>query len=192
MRTKDEIQNAVGNILKQLRTDSNLTQAEMAAKFFLEAKTYARYERGETSPTLPAFIEMLDGADAPVLPVIKKYLYPEQYSGSSQDLRQRLSDHILRYASDREIEQMLYIMDGHHGSPREAQIQLFTAFDHLPMADRLIAAKTIYQLWELEAARGSIINEDSAMPDMELLHAALVSATRAVIEGRTNYSTGIK
>lgn len=49
-------------------------------------------------------------------------------------------------------------------------------------------AKMIVNAWEIETARGGIINRDDAMPDVELLRNAIIEAHKAVIAGRTSYN----
>lgn len=193
MRSKEDIQSAIAQILRELRRSAALTQAEIAETLGIDEKTYARYERGESSPPLVSFVQMLDAFGTPALPVIKKYLYPDRFGEDSvQVLRRHLAEYMMQYASDKEIKRIDYLVEGQHGSPLEAQIQLFCAFDHLPMDARLIAAKVVFQLWELETARGGIINSADPMPDIELLRSSLIRATEAVIAGRNSYSSIIK
>lgn len=194
MRTKDEIQSAIAQILKELRETMGASKAKMAANLGVDERTYTRYESGESCPTLAVFISMLDNIEMPVMPVISRYLYPELYAENSgvDELRRWLADYMLYGASDREVQQIYYILEGKHGSPREAQVQLFAAFDHLPIDARLTVAKLLFNIYEIEDARGELINTSEATPDIELLHNALIKATLAVIEGRSSYSAGLK
>lgn len=194
MRTKTEIQDIVSAILTDMRKTAHLSKNQMAARLGIDKRTYSRYESGESSPTLAGFIAMMDMIDAPALPIIKKYLYPESYSDTASvgDLRQLLSDYMLHSASDRDIVQIFYLLDGAHGSTHEAQLQLFTAIDHMSMDVRLIIAKLALNMWELELMQGRIINPGEAMPDMELLRSALIKATQAVVAGRRHYSSSIE
>lgn len=189
MRTKTELQDISAHILHDLRKVAKLSRNDMADRLGIDRRTYGRYESGESAPTLAGFVAMLDMLDAPALPIIKRYLYPESLNGSPSvaDHRRQLADFVLHAATDREIEQLYYILEGPHGSPLESQLQLFCALDHMQLDVRLAAAKLVFNYYDIESARGELINIGTAMPDMEFLHDSLVKATEAVKAGRQNY-----
>lgn len=191
MRPKKEYNDLCAEILQDLRRTAGLSKAKMALEMQVDERTYSRYEDGSSAPTLPAFLNLLDQIDAPVMNTIVRHLYPETFESSAgaAQLRKVLSDYILTGASDRSIQEMAYLIYGPHGSPLEAQLQLFTAIDHLPMDSRLLIAKMALNMWEIENARGGLINPENVQPDMELLRAAIIKAHMAVVEGRSNYTT---
>lgn len=197
MKDKKDYAHIDAEILHELRNLAHLSKAKMADKLFLDERTYGRYESGESSPSLPEALVMLDRMDVPALPTILKYLQPETYGDLSPkapegNVRQALADYVLHNASDRDVRQLAYILLGPHGSSVDAQLQLFCAIDHLPMDARLMIAKLTLNAWEIEASRGDTINPDYAQPDIELLREAIIRAHNAVIEGRSHYGTPIK
>lgn len=194
MRTSEETQNICADILRDMRQRLGISKAKMADRVDLDARTYARYEAGESAPTLPEFIRMLERVDAPALPVILTHIYPETFGelgpGSDTDAaRKALADFVMRDASDREIRQLAYFIFGPHGSTMEGQLQLITALNHLPMDARLASAKLILNFWEIETDRGKIINPEYIMPDTEILRQAIIRAHEAVVAGRQNYNS---
>lgn len=196
MRSKEDVQKVVAEILTDLRQQAGVSRAKMADRMNLDARTYTRYEAGESTPTLADFIAMLDSCGVPVLPTLLQHIYPESFGKLSKEprtdeLRRLLADFILKEAPDRDIWQLSYIFFGQHGSPMAAQLQLFCALDHLPMQDRLAIAKLALNFWEIDSARGNVINADQAMPDAELLRQAIIKAHLAVIEGKSGYVSAI-
>jgi len=193
MKTRAEARHICADILLDLRTKAKLSKAKMADLLNITERTYTRYENGESSPPLEDFLEMLHAIDAPALPTVLRHLYPDNYDGgvpkeSSTIARNALANYILHDASDRDIRQLLYIYQADHGSSFESQLQLFCAIDHLPMDVKLLFAKFALNAWEIESDRGGLINTDDAMPDMELLRAAVIRAQKAVTEGRSHYT----
>lgn len=194
MRTSEETQNICADILRDMRQRLGISKAKMADRVDIDARTYTRYEAGESAPTLPEFLMMLERVDAPALPVILKHIYPETFGDLSprsdtDAARKALADFIVRDASDREIRQLAYFIFGPHGSTMEGQMQLITALNHLPMDARLASAKLILNFWEIETDRGKIINPEYIMPDTEILRQAIIRAHEAVVAGRQNYNS---
>lgn len=194
MRSKHEYYFICAEIFKDLRAQAGLSKAKMAQRMQVDERTYSRYEDGESMPTLPAFLNLLDQIDAPVVNTVMRHLYPESFEAgaATTQVRRALVEYIQNTASDRAVREMAYLIHGPHGSPLEAQLQLFTAIDHLPMDSRLLIAKMALNMWEIENARDGLINPEDAQPDMELLRAAIIKAHMAVIDGRQNYSTATK
>lgn len=53
----------IGNFIKELRKDQNLTQEELAEKFGVARRTVSRWETGSNLPDLDILIEMADFFD---------------------------------------------------------------------------------------------------------------------------------
>lgn len=194
MKTRSETQDICAEILHDLRQQMGISKAKMADRVDVDARTYTRYEAGESAPTLPEFIRMLELVDAPALPVILKHLYPETFerlgpTASTEEARQAMADFILRDAPDRVVRQLAYFLFGPHGSTLEGQLQLITTLDHLPMDARLASAKLVLNFWEIEMDRGKIINPEYVMPDTETFRQCIIRAHEAVVAGRQNYNS---
>lgn len=48
----------IGNKIKELRTNQNLTQEDLAQKLFISRQTISRWENGQTTPTTDNLIEL--------------------------------------------------------------------------------------------------------------------------------------
>ena len=53
-------QEKIGNFLKQLRKEKNLTQEQLAEQFNVSRRTVSRWETGNNMPDLGLLIEMSD------------------------------------------------------------------------------------------------------------------------------------
>lgn len=177
-------------ILQDLRQQLGLSKAKMADRCHVDVRTYYRYETGDSSPTMEELVRICEDCGASALQVVLRQLYQGGHDGpgAAQD-REKLASYVLAGASDLEAQQLSYVLTGAHGSDLDAQIQMFCALDHLPIDVRLMIAKMILNAWEIEAARGGLINQDQAMPDVELLRRAIICAHHAVVAGRKAYTT---
>ena len=90
MKTRSETQDICAEILHDLRQQMGISKAKMADRVDVDARTYTRYEAGESAPTLPEFIRMLELVDAPALPVRVRPAVPEGSSEGAEvpELRQ--------------------------------------------------------------------------------------------------------
>ena len=57
-RDKNNLKHFVGQRLRDLREDRELTQAELAEAVFMATESYGRLERGLSFPSVPTLIEL--------------------------------------------------------------------------------------------------------------------------------------
>ena len=53
-------QEKIGSFLKQLRKEKNISQEQLAEKFFVSVRTVSRWENGNTMPDISILIELAD------------------------------------------------------------------------------------------------------------------------------------
>lgn len=172
--------NVCANVLKELRAEYGLSKSKMANRLNLDDRTYSRYESGESAPSISEFLQFFEILGKPAMPIILRNLYPDRYS-EDVDSRTRLIQYFSEIATPKDIDLMEYIIFSDHGSIAEAQIQLFSAIDHLPMRSRLLIAKLALNLWEIE--ENNLVNTDQAMPDMEYLKKVIISVQQNLAGG---------
>jgi len=63
----DEYVGAIGNCIKVLRKESNITQLDLATKSELDERQIQRLEAGKTSPTLKTLLKVTGGLDIELL-----------------------------------------------------------------------------------------------------------------------------
>lgn len=174
-------------MLRALREQEGLSKSKMADKMGVDERTYSRFERGEASPSLALSLQLLQRLNKPALPIITRYLYPDDYgtvadADNPENVRKKLATYILRDVTERTARQLAYFLFEEHGSITESQMQLICALDHLPMDVRLLVAKIVLNFWEIESSRGGILNTESVMPDMALLKQTIIDVQTSIIE----------
>ena len=53
----------IGEFLKELRKEKNMTQEQLADKFFVSRRTVSRWETGSNMPDLDVLVELADFYD---------------------------------------------------------------------------------------------------------------------------------
>lgn len=197
MRTLDELQKGCSDMLKALRIKHNLSKTKMAAIAGVDAHTWDRYESGKSAPSIPEFICIFDTLGDDVLANVLDFLYPETYVDITKEtdadtVKSAMIHYCMHVATDHMIREMLFLIDGEHGSNIHPQLELFTMIDHLPMHYRYAVAEMVSALYNLADSRGELILEDHVMPDMEVFEHGLEMGKHAAFEHRNSYSTAIK
>lgn len=166
-------------ILKEIRENNSLSKSDMASFLRVDGRTYQRYESGESAPSISDFLEMASCLGSSVMPIILKNLYPERFENYSEksgveECREMLINYIEQIATPRDVMQLAFLLFAHHGSSVASQLQIFTALDHLPIDQRLLVAKIIINIWEIESARNTISMRDYPLPDIEMLKQTII------------------
>ena len=63
-------QKKTGEFLKQLRKEKNMTQEQLAEKFYVSGRTVSRWETGSNMPDLGILVELADFYDVDVREII--------------------------------------------------------------------------------------------------------------------------
>ena len=79
MRSKEEIQAAVAEALRDLRRSTGLSKAKMADSLYIDRATWRRYESGETSPSIADFIFFYALHKKNALQSVLEFVYPSTY-----------------------------------------------------------------------------------------------------------------
>ena len=88
-----------------------------------------------------------------------------------------------------EKRQLLYLMDGNHGSSWYSLLQMFTAHCHTSMKSRVAAARVIAENYEMEAKSGDLVCPENVQPDMDVLNFAILEGKQAAQEHKMGYTT---
>ena len=75
----------IGKFLKQLRTEKNLTQAELGDKFYTTSRTVSRWETGTNLPDLAILIELADFYDVDIREIIDGERKSENMNPETKD-----------------------------------------------------------------------------------------------------------
>lgn len=197
MRSKEEIRMCFAKALKELREKKGYTKSQIANELFLDPHTWSKYERGVSTPSATDFLwffsELNEHALRPCLDII----YPDTYEGiganSSADERRKAFTHFMEtVASDRYIRAVDYITFGNHGSNIEPQLQMFLMINHMPLSYKFLIAETVKSLWEIGEAKGTLINTDCIMPDLDMFYTSLKKCKDAVASNLTSYNSSME
>ena len=155
--------------------------------------TWDRYESGESSPTLPEFINIYNELGEDALRDILSLMYPDKYNclvseSNINDLRKSLIHYFSHVASERAIREWAFLTFGEHGSSSLAQLEMFTMIDHLPMKYRYMIAESISKYYEMASAHNELVATDEAIPDVELFRIGLNLGKEATMEKKESYS----
>ena len=100
---------------------------------------------------------------------------------------------VVRYfeevAPDSEVRMEAFCKFGPHGSSSAGQASLRTAYNHLPLEDRLAVTKLIIHFYSLRSRQGRLLCPDSVPPDLHTLMQAIEAADSAVCNGVSHYTT---
>ena len=67
------MKNELPNVLKQLRTENNLTQSQIAKEINISQRAYAFYEKGERDPSIETLIKLADYYKVPLDILVGRY-----------------------------------------------------------------------------------------------------------------------
>ena len=192
--TKDQIDIEFAKQLKQLRLSQGLSIAKMADKFYLDERTWAKYERAESAPSAPDMVRMYNECGVDILRATLECVYTDIYKDienkTEVDAMRAAAVHFFQHiATDRMVREFNYIAFGGHGSNFEPQLNEFVALDHLPMDYRVAIVKNIITFYRMADARGELVCADVAPPDFTILVDAIRKGLDAVGQGRNSYTT---
>lgn len=188
-----ELQKQLSTLLIKLRIRHGLSKFKMATLAEVSDHTWDRYESGESSPTLPEFINIYNELGEDALRDILSLMYPDKYNcivseSNINDLRESLIHYFSHVASERVIREWAFLTFGEHGSSSLAQLEMFTMIDHLPMKYRYMVAESISKYYEMASAHNELVATDEAIPDVELFRIGLNLGKEATMEKKESYS----
>lgn len=189
-----EINDRLANAFKQLRINQGFSINKISNLVYVDAKTWAKYEAGTSSPSIPEFCRIFSILGKDALKVVLDIIYPETYGTISPNsdtavLRQAASHYFLNVASEQMVRQWNYLLFGNHGSNIEPQMQEFCMLDHLPLDYRLAVAQMIYSLFNIAASKGELLCPNNVMPDLGILSDAISISQKSVSEGKDSYTS---
>lgn len=196
-RTLSDIQKGCSDLLKRLREKKGLSKSKMASLVGTSDHTWARYESGESAPTVPEFIYIYSKAEADPLRAVLDFIYPDIYKdltadSDMDDLRKACCHFLQHVASDRMVREWNYLAFGEHGSSNKSQLEMFTMIDHLPMKYRYMIANDVMKYWEIASSHNELVGTDHIMPDIDLFKQGLHKGKEATLKGENSYNTTIK
>lgn len=188
MRTKEEIMQGVSEMLRSLRERKGLSRNRMAELVGVNAHTWTAWETGRSAPSIVDFISIFERTGENMMRPALSLLYPETYD-SNTDTRSSMEHFIGEVASDHTVDVLSFLAYGCHGSNFISQVEMFCAYNHLPMEQRFALAELTYILYNMSRHRDDLIATDSIMPDMTAWEDGLKASQKAAYKRMQSYTT---
>lgn len=193
MRTHEEYRLEFARLLKRIRRDNGLSVHRIADIAHVDDHTWARYEVGKSAPNVIDFAYLMSMLGEDALPGILAFIHPDLFGPDARkdisDVRNSVCYFFEHIATDTEVREMDYLINGNHGSCLSAQIAMCTMIDHLPLNYRVAVAELVDALWRLAESRGELIGADQIMPDVDLFRHALRFGSEAAYNRQDSYNT---
>lgn len=158
-------------LLANARTDSGVTQLEMAKAL---GKTLHTIQKWETDYD-PPFLDLCNWfrvLDMPLWPYMLCKNYPtEKISFREGDERRRRQ--MVAYiatADSTQLRKLVYLIAGMHGSNWMALLEMMLEYVCLPAAQQVIAVRSVLINYELEHGNPQTWKPDDTLPDFENLN----------------------
>lgn len=191
--TNTEYVDRLASLLADARYKCEVSQAQLAKELGITKKTVQNWEAGISAPTLLQTLEWFRVLGVNPFPYLQAFIYPgilkENVIGKdSKVLREELHERIDNL-SDLEVQDLLYILGGKHGSSPYAYLQMALANLQTPIGDRQTVANIIQNNYRNASAMGTLVAPDDVQPDMEALDQAIQQGIQA-FRKRSNGYTG--
>ena len=190
---KDDRLQRFAKIWWKSRTDAKKSQEYMALNLGVSKRTVQNWERGTSSPDFFQSAEWFRLLGQNPIHYYLEFLYPslfENLSPAQDDAA--ISEKVLFLVENMtpvEKRQLLYLMDGNHGSSWYSLLQMFTAHCHTSMKSRVAAARVIAENYEMEAKSGDLVCPENIQPDMDVLNFAISQGKQAAQDRKMGYTT---
>ena len=86
-------QKRTGEFLKQLRKEKNLTQEQLAEKFFVSSRTVSRWETGSNTPDLSVLVELADFYDVDIREIIDGERKGENMDNETKETLKKVAEY---------------------------------------------------------------------------------------------------
>lgn len=181
----------VSEMLSKARIDAGLSQKKLADKLGVSRSTIANWESGYTSISLLNAIEGFRALGVPMYPYLISAIYGEEISSADDgvnivDVRKFLLTFV-NELDEFHARELLFLLQGNHGSSPTGTLDLITTYLHLPLTFRVCIAESIVTAYEIMDASGELANTNYVLPSLETLRKFTAAAKTAVMEGKDTY-----
>lgn len=188
----DEFTQRMAKALETARTHAGLSQEKMAKCMGVSRPTIAAWEKGTTPPSLPTAlmwftccgVSAVRYIDACIHPGLLEYLEDDPIDAEKRQILHEALDEASMY----EINALLYLRYGDHGSDHIGVLSEVLANLHCPLDDRVSHCGTIINDHEMARVRGLDPDPNGFQPEMDILHQAHQCGKDAAMADQAAYS----
>lgn len=188
----DEYLVRTAKALEMARMHSGLSQQKLAARMGINRGTVANWEQGLAAISLPTAMRWFTCCGVSAARYIDACIYPGLLEHLEDDLpglekRQILIDAMME-CSSYEIDALLYIRYGDHGSDHMGVLTEVLANLHTPLKDRVSVCRMVSGNYEIAQATGTDPDPNGTAPKMEILYQAQDAGTEAAMRSNDSYT----
>lgn len=188
----DEYLVRTAKALEIARMRSGLSQQKLAARMGVNCGTIANWEQGLAAISLPMAMRWFTCCGVSVARYMDACIHPgllEHLEDGLSDTRKRqiLIDAMME-CSSYEIDALLYIRYGDHGSDHIGVLTEILANLHTPLKDRVAVCRMVSGSYEMAQATGTDPDPNGTAPKMEILYQAQDAGTEAAMKSNDSYT----
>ena len=159
------------------RNLAGISQEDMAMELGVTKNTIKNWEKGVSMPSFFQSLEWFRTLNINpypwYLPFISLFSTQDNMSVGKEESINKQFKALCDKLSVEEKKAILFLFYGKHGCSPFAVVQLFLAYYHIPIRDRLVSRITIAHMYKLESELGNIICKADTLPDMKLLEESI-------------------
>lgn len=188
----DEYLVRTAKALEIARMRSGLSQQKLAARMGVNRGTIANWEQGLAAISLPMVMRWFTCCGVSVARYMDACIHPGLLEHLEDDLsdlekRQILIDAMME-CSSYEIDALLYIRYGDHGSDHIGVLTEILANLHTPLKDRVAVCRMASGNYEMAQATKTDPDPNGTAPKMEILYQAQDAGTEAAMKSNDSYT----
>ena len=188
----DEYLVRTAKALEMARMRSGLSQQKLAAKMDVNRGTIANWEQGLAAISLPMAMRWFTCCGVSVARYMDACIHPGLLEHLEDDLsdleKRRILIDAMMECSSYEIEALLYIRYGDHGSDHIGVLTEILANLHTPLKDRVAVCRMVSGSYEMAQATGTDSDPNGTAPKMEILYQAQDAGTEAAMKSNDSYT----
>lgn len=188
----DEYLVRTAKALDMARMRSGLSQQKLAARMGVNRGTVANWEQGLAAISLPMAMRWFTCCGVSVARYMDACIHPGLLEHLEDDLsgmekRKILIDAMMECPLY-EVDALLYIRYGDHGSDHIGVLTEILANLHTPLKDRVTVCRMVSGNYEIAQATGTDPDPNGTAPKMEILYQAQDAGTEAAMKSNDSYT----
>lgn len=173
-------------LIKEPRLKAGLSRNGLAIELFVSPKTIQNWEESKSFPDLEQIEELHHICGTPLEAYYKCYKYETRMPNANK--KEKLMD-IVNSLTEREVDDLIYMLSGNHGSSTYCYLQKCVADLQSPLKDRQTSCTITINSYKNAKAMGLLTDKDEIQPDMEALIEASEAAMKSIIGSKNGYTT---
>ena len=188
----DEYLVRTAKALEIARMRSGLSQQKLAAQMGVNRGTIANWEQGLAAISLPMAMRWFTSCGVSAARYMDACIHPGLLEHLEDDLsdfeKRRILIDAMMECSSYEIDALLYIRYGDHGSDHIGVLTEILANLHTPLKDRVAVCRMVSGSYEMAQATGTDPDPNGTAPKMEILYQAQDAVTEAAMKSNDSYT----